>query len=598
MTVTTVEVGTYLSEVFPVDLPSGVYLNKVIVGSGATHSAIVNNKNYVIAVPYVNLVLNKAQAHSNLLAVHGDISIGEIYESLLLQEGAKKIICTYDSLSKVMKAINPAQYKLMVDESHCLVDFSQLKPSVCKFVIDNYTSFGEWLFVSATPTKAKYLPEALRKIPVHTVNWVGAKPVHMKIEDVRSLDDAMFNLCGAVQENLHFFSNDIMSIRRFLSKLKKAGYSRSDVRLVMSTSGNNEAFLSKSLSRDWAFLDNITDPVCKINVYTSTAFVGCDIYDETGRTYICVDGDAAYTKLDMTSVIPQVIGRLRDSVHRSEVFLLVKNLSDIANMSEDEYMEFINDKCHDLSHLLSELPTLRDIKLRANLEVFYKQQSLVCELEEGGLCVNELGVLHEMQKYLALHAQYTVKEVGSGETKSLTEMLMAERQKFVPARKVVDRLLTKAVNSYTTLAKMYVKAIEGGDEKIVELVAKKEPEIVEHYNLIGSTRMRACNFKRSNIELECQMIGVDWSRHLNLQNMTFYSNAELKHMIGDVYKKLRIHRTAKATDVLQWWVATRAKGGAVNGFKILNRKTMLRGKEGLSQQSTQCTLDTPTGEMK
>ena len=37
MTVTTVEVGTYLSEVFPVDLPSGVYLNKVIVGSGATH---------------------------------------------------------------------------------------------------------------------------------------------------------------------------------------------------------------------------------------------------------------------------------------------------------------------------------------------------------------------------------------------------------------------------------------------------------------------------------------------------------------------------------------------------------------------------------
>ena len=33
MTVTTVEVGTYLSEVFPVDLPSGVYLNKVIVAS-------------------------------------------------------------------------------------------------------------------------------------------------------------------------------------------------------------------------------------------------------------------------------------------------------------------------------------------------------------------------------------------------------------------------------------------------------------------------------------------------------------------------------------------------------------------------------------
>ena len=33
MAVTTVEVGTYLSEVFPVDLPSGVYLNKVIAAN-------------------------------------------------------------------------------------------------------------------------------------------------------------------------------------------------------------------------------------------------------------------------------------------------------------------------------------------------------------------------------------------------------------------------------------------------------------------------------------------------------------------------------------------------------------------------------------
>ena len=578
MTVTTVEVGTYLSDVFPVDLPSGVYLNKVIVGSGATHSAIVNNKNYVIAVPYVNLVLNKAQAHSNLLAVHGNMSIGAIYESLLLQEGAKKIICTYDSLPKVMKAINPSQYKLMVDESHCLVDFSQLKPSVCQFVIDNYTSFGEWLFVSATPTKAKYLPEALRKIPVHTVNWVGAKPVQMKIQDVKSLDDAMFNLCGSVEENLHFFSNDIMSIRRFMVKLKKAKYDRLDVRVVMSTTGNNEGFLSKSLSRDWAYIDNITDPVRKINIYTSTAFVGCDIYDNTGKTYICVDGDAAYTKLDMTSVIPQVIGRLRNSIHKSEVFLLVKNLTEIADMSEDEYMQFINDKCDDLRHLISELPTLRDTKLKQGLEGVYRQQNLVCDGDDG-LSINELGKLYEMQKYLALHAQYTVKEVGSGESKSLTEMLMAERQQFVPERKTSDKLLTKPVKSYSTLAKMYVLAVDSGDEDAIKIIANKEPEIIEHHNLIGSTRMRACGFRRSAIELECQMLGLDWSRHLNLKDMTFYSNVELKLLVAGVYKKLRIQKTAKAVDILQWWCATKTNVAGVHGFKILNRKTMIRGKD-------------------
>jgi hypothetical protein len=579
MTVTSISVGSYLSDIFPHDLPSGVYLNKVMVGCGATHSAITNCKNYVILVPYINLVKSKCKQHPHLIGVHGGVSVADMCEAIYNGQGSKKIICTYDSLPKVMRVIDSGSYKLLIDESHSLVDFSQLKPSVCQFILDNYKKFGEWLFVSATPTKAKYLPDELAGIPIHTLNWVGALPVNMKIQHVKSLDDSMISLCNTVPENLHFFTNDTMAIRRFMVKARKLGYTRDSIRVVMSTSGDNEMFLSKSLSRDWSYVNDINDDVCKVNIYTSTAFVGCDIYDKTGKTYICVDGDLQHSKLDMTSTIPQIIGRLRDSIHKSSVHLLMVNPSKKVDMTEDEYMDYVGLVVNTVDERIKSLSTQVVAEFAAGDDRLLRSHRLCLVGDDGQIQVNQLGVKFEMQRYLALHAQYVVREEGSGEHKTITELLNSEMCSFIPEKSLREKTLTTQLKGYSLMAKSYIQALKEGDDVMLRAVAEREPDVIEHYNLIGEVRMKACNYRRSLIEQEAQNQGKDWSQFLDLNVGGFYANTVLKELISQAYHHYNITKKAKATDVLLWFNVTKTTVNKVHGYRILSRKTMIRGKE-------------------
>jgi hypothetical protein len=579
MTVTSINVGSYLSDIYPYDLPSGVYLNKVMVGCGATHSAITNDKDYIIIVPYINLVKSKCKQHPNLVGVHGRITIPDVCEAIYNQVGAKKIICTYDSLPKVMAVINPSKYKLLIDESHSLVDFSQLKPSVCQFVLDNFREFGEWLFVSATPTKSEYLPDELSGIPIHTLDWVGALPVNMMIQNVKRLDDSMISLCNSISENLHFFTNDSLTIRNFLIKARKLGYNRKDIRVVMSTSGDNEMFLSKGLSRDWSYIDDITDDVCKVNIYTSTAFVGCDIYDKTGKTYICVDGDLQHSKLDMTSTIPQIIGRLRDSIHKSAVHLLMVNPSSRVDMTEGEYMKYIDLVVDTVDSRIKSLPTQAVVEFAMGDEKLLRGHRLCITDDEGNLIINHLGVKFEMQRYLALHAQYVVREEGDGVRKTITELLNSEVCDFVPVKSLREKMMTSSIGKYTMLAKAYVQALAENDEGVITMVQEREPDVIEHFNIVGETRMRACGFRRSLIEVECQQQGKDWTQQVDLSNGVFYSNAELKSAVNLAYKHYNIRKVAKATDILPWFSVVKTTSNRVHGYRIISRKTQKRGQQ-------------------
>ena len=59
------------------------------------------------------------------------------------------------------------------------------------------------------------------------------------------------------------------------------------------------------------------DTVRRINLYTSTAFEGCDIYDRDGMTFIVSDT----RKRDISTSMIQICGRVRDSRYGEIVHL-------------------------------------------------------------------------------------------------------------------------------------------------------------------------------------------------------------------------------------------------------------------------------------
>jgi len=66
----------------------------------------------------------------------------------------------------------------------------------------------------------------------------------------------------------------------------------------------------------------LTD-VQQYNFYTATAFEGCDIYDPVGKTIILCDTNIATTILDISTLIRQICGRLRDSSYKEEIILIL-----------------------------------------------------------------------------------------------------------------------------------------------------------------------------------------------------------------------------------------------------------------------------------
>ena len=84
-------------------IPSNCLFNKGVTGCGGTTLEIESNRNSIILVPNVNLVLNKCNTYPNLIGVYGAIDRFKFNIKFKKKEQYKKIIATYDALPKLIE---------------------------------------------------------------------------------------------------------------------------------------------------------------------------------------------------------------------------------------------------------------------------------------------------------------------------------------------------------------------------------------------------------------------------------------------------------------------------------------------------------------
>ena len=119
------------------DLPHNCIFNKVVTGCGGTTVVLRNSEDYVIAVPTTELIINKTgridagistiQFHDgteqSAFGLFGKFE-NDVRKDLIRyieSSGTKKIICTYDKIPRLVELINPQNYRLLIDEYHCLL---------------------------------------------------------------------------------------------------------------------------------------------------------------------------------------------------------------------------------------------------------------------------------------------------------------------------------------------------------------------------------------------------------------------------------------------------------------------------------------------
>ena len=107
-------------------------------------------------------------------------------------------------------------------------------------------------------------------------------------------------------------------------------------------------------------IEQPSDPVKKINFYTSTCFEGCDIYDENGVTFIVSDGGKANTLLDISTLFTQICGRLRNSRYKDEIVHVFSTTRYSQDISVDEFIAATKRTLQDAVRYVKEINSLSD----------------------------------------------------------------------------------------------------------------------------------------------------------------------------------------------------------------------------------------------
>ena len=134
--------------------------------------------------------------------------------------------------------------------------------------------------------------------------------------------------------NLHIFVNSVEFIAKVIDLAKLAP---EQVKTVCSTSGDNAEVNRRKLGKAYA-IGQPSDPVRKINFYTSTCFEGCDLYDENGVTFIVSDGNKSHTLLDISTLFTQICGRLRNSKYKGEIIHVYSTTKYSREVTLDEFV--------------------------------------------------------------------------------------------------------------------------------------------------------------------------------------------------------------------------------------------------------------------
>lgn len=330
----TADTVKYLSEVIS-ELPSNCIFNKGMTGCGGSYLELHSKRNSVILVPTIELVKNKTEA--GIQPIYGAIKDSAIKQYLNSDVPYKKILGTYDSIIRIIKLLNPKEYFLLIDEYHVLFNSYVFRDEAIKNVLNHYKDFNSFCFMSATPLEDLCILKELEDIDRVTLEWKNSTPVKINIVDTYFTTNELFNLFEneSSKVNWHIFLNSVGTIRQIVPKLDDS------YKVVCSAINKKKTTVKLNYG-------STLDAPKKYNFYTSCSFEGCDIYDKYGKTVIVCDTNIATTILDISTLIRQICGRLRDSIYKDQVILILNTHKHrYAGISPAEFQQFVNNNVQD-----------------------------------------------------------------------------------------------------------------------------------------------------------------------------------------------------------------------------------------------------------
>lgn len=579
------------------DLPSRTYLNKQTTGCGATHLAITNDVDYVITVPYIRLIENKVEKHGDdIIAVHADVknkTITDKYKKCKLKGKPIKIMVTYEGLPRLFSFdwFNPKDFKLLIDECHDLCNFGLFRKGAVNYILDIYKSFRDYVFVTATPNKEQFIPKKLTGIEFMSLNWADAKKTNISVQKVtKNGNDYIVETCrqyldGEIGGNAHIFYNSVKEIISVVKSIMALpNYKKDSIKIVCSDNDFNKRNINKVDTG--LFQKSLSSPKL-INFYTSCVFEGCDIEDKYGRTYIVVNSNRTSSKVCMTTLVPQICGRIRNSVYINDVKMLVCGNIDCLDYTRDEWLSVV---VENLLKAKSTVDTYNHAKQLPNNQKILNtlRNSAIIDpylvlTDDKDVIINQCAMQAEMQRYDIIHAQYYTISQADITVESNVESLYKTNivdDAFRPLGGVYKSVVNK-VGDYKIMMKQYIKANNEKDQDTIDFIDLHVPICKRHLSVLSEDRIKTLRFRKKDIEIEYDYV-VRKSNNfyvildkMKLKDGDYITGADFVSKMTSVLRSLDIDTKVTTRMIHQYYVVAEKffvrDGKNTRGYKIISR---------------------------
>ena len=583
----------------PFELPNGI-LNKEIPGCGATTVALTDEHKTIICSPRNELLKNKHEQYPDTLLVIGGVDTKEI-EAYLQTAELPKILVSYDSVYKLIGCIKyKSDWRVVVDEFQCLLADSSFKSEIELHFLDNSRSFPYVTFLSATPILDKYLEQIdyFKDMNYYQLDWEEKdivrvyrertkNPINAALEIVRYYQNGNYPSVYVNGERIYskecvIFLN---SVNNIVNIIKQTELKPKEVNIIVGNSEDNDrqiARIGEGFKRGRIPLKGETHK--KFTFCTSTAYAGCGFYSTNAATLVISDCNRPNTAVDIATELVQIAGRQRLACNPFRQFLtFVYNV----NAEEVELESFNEHLCRKVNVTLDEIrdnnnagealraKRIKDFR-RIPDNVKYQDSYTMYDEQKGEFVFNRLAYVNEQYCFDVQKFNYRngviVKKLLQDNSFDVSEnqtyaVYQEQLKHLIKKEPFVDRM--QAYCEYRAKQGLIVNLA-------MSTLESKYPELRYYYEALGADRIKALNYKEKKLLNEIHIMKTKNKIRHELHGIIHIGDriltTDIQQTLHDVYDRLGIDKSPKATDLNEFFeihpVKIPTANGRKNGFEI------------------------------
>ena len=381
-----------------------------------------------------------------------------------------------------------------------------------------------------------------------------------------------------IGNNWHIFLNSVEGIDWII---RNAGLTPDNTRVVCSQSNGKQ-----NAAKLHGFpISTTSDPIMMFNLYTSTAFEGCDIYDGRGRTFIVSEPYKTHTMPDISTSFIQIAGRIRNSIYNGEVIHLYGTTGNHKTVSPEDFekatWETVKKTEQDLEHINALSEEFRASIIRS---LPYINGPFVIE-DNGKLTVDRNMAKLDIVGYRVVNGVYSSQVTVEDEMKK--NGISIEESDSDTAPKNIQTM----TQSRTNFKDIYTRYSEIRREKPImfttdweiELSEAIYPFIRDAYTKLGDQKVKALKYRvgaiqdaltaMSKVDADLKIVEMADRRFPKQKPIPV---KKIKEELQKIYDTLGINRRAKATDMEQWYdtstMSRKIEGKTVSCMTIIRSR--------------------------